>query len=73
MRTRQILEHDLDLSDEKLSKLQLLAAQGVLTIQSRVDEGRLKRRKLDVLPRLIELIKAERAKQGRTIDIVPNP
>jgi len=73
LRTHQILSHDLDLADEKLTKIQLLAAQGVLTVQAKVDEGRLKWRKLDVLPRLIELIKEERAKQARVIDIKPNP
>ena len=62
----QVLDPPVDVGDEKFTKIQMFAAQSVLNIQARVDEGRLKRKKLDVLPRLIELIKEERAR--RVID-----
>ena len=71
LRTHQILSHDLDLENEKLTKIQLLASQGVLHIQAKVDESRLKRRKLDVLPKLIELVREERAKRAPVIDLSP--
>jgi hypothetical protein len=52
------------LLDERQVRLQITAALSILQTQVKVDESRLKRRKLDVLPRLIELIKEERAKQA---------
>jgi hypothetical protein len=63
-RIRQVLEVEPDLADEKLTKLQATAAQGVLNIQAKVDEGRLKRAKLNTLPKLIELIAEERARRA---------
>jgi hypothetical protein len=63
-RIRQVLETEPDLADEKLTKLQATAAQGVLNIQAKVDEGRLKRAKLNTLPKLIELIAEERARRA---------
>jgi hypothetical protein len=65
LRTHQVLQPEIDLSDEKLTRLQMTAAQGVLHLQAKVDEGRLKRRKLDVLPRLIELIREEQERRAR--------
>ena len=41
----------------------LAAATTTLNTQVRVDEGRLKRRKLDALPKLLEMIRQE---EGRT-------
>jgi hypothetical protein len=63
-RIRQVLEAEPDLANEKLTKLQAAAAQSVLNTQVKVDETRLRARKLDVLPRLIEMVREERAKQG---------
>jgi hypothetical protein len=52
------------LLDERQVRLQITAALSILQTQVKVDESRLKRRKLDVLPRLIELVREERAKQA---------
>ena len=63
-RIRQVLEVEPDFRDEKQTRLQATAAQGVLNIQAKVDEGRLKRAKLNTLPKLIELIAEERARRA---------
>jgi hypothetical protein len=63
-RIRQVLEVEPDLADEKLTKLQATAAQGVLNTQVKVDETRLRARKINTLPRLIELIREERERQA---------
>jgi hypothetical protein len=61
-RIHQVLEPEVDLSNEKMTKLQLAAAGTALNTQVKVDENRLRKRKLDVLPKLIELIAEERAR-----------
>jgi hypothetical protein len=38
---------------------QLSAATTVVNLQVKVDEGRLRRRKVDILPKLLELIASE--------------
>jgi hypothetical protein len=63
-RIRQVLEAEPDLADEKLTKLQATAAQGVLNTQVKVDDSRLKRQKLNTFPRLIELIREERERRA---------
>lgn len=42
-------------------KVQVAAAGRVLDLQVRVDEGRLKKRKLDLLPKLLERMEKEEA------------
>jgi hypothetical protein len=64
LRIRQVLEAEPNLADEKLTKLQATAAQAVLNTQAKVDDSRLRARKINTLPRLIELIREERARQG---------
>lgn len=61
---RQLLELDFDFEQPKLVNAKLTAAQTVLNTQVRVDEGRLKRRKLDALPKLLELIAREEGRPG---------
>ena len=56
---REILEEPTDFNVPKSLQIQLSAAQSVLTAQVRVDEGRLKKRKLDILPKLLEAIARE--------------
>jgi hypothetical protein len=63
-RIRQVLEAEPNLADEKLTKLQATAAQSVLNTQVKVDDSRLKRQKLNVLPRLIEMIREEYARRA---------
>ncbi|SEE27842.1 hypothetical protein SAMN05444161_5310 [Rhizobiales bacterium GAS191] len=43
-----------------LAKLQLGATERVLTTQTRVDETKLRRRQIDVLPRLLEILAEEK-------------
>ena len=56
---REILEHPTDFEDLKLVQLQAQTAANVITATLKVDEGRLKRRKLDILPRLLDIISKE--------------
>jgi hypothetical protein len=74
LRATQILEPEPDLTDEKFTKIQAGTAMGVLQLQTKIDEGRLKRRKLDVLPKLLEMIREEKVRikeQGLVIDHQP--
>lgn len=41
------------------AKLHIAAAERVLTTQVRVDEGRLRRRQADTIPRLLQILQAE--------------
>src|SRR6516165_10364242 len=45
----------------EIHKLQLAAAECVLRVQTRVDRNCLRKRELDVLPRLLQMIEEERA------------
>lgn len=61
---REILEAPTDWDAPKAVQLQLSAAQSVLTAQVRVDEGRLKKRKLDILPKLLDIIAREESRMA---------
>lgn len=61
---REILSEPTDFSEPKALNIQLSAAQSVLTAQVRVDEGRLKKRKLDILPKLLEIMDREEGKMA---------
>lgn len=64
-RLKEVLSEVVDLSEDKQVKAVLSAAGIVLNTQVRVDEGRLKRRKLDALPKLLEIIAREEGRMGR--------
>jgi hypothetical protein len=57
----------------QLAKLQLGVVDRILTTQVRVDETRLKRRQVDVLPRLLEIIEQEKRliAEATTVDASP--
>lgn len=61
---REILQEPTDFDQPKLVQIQLTAASNVLSAQVRVDEGRLKKRKLDILPKLLEAIAKEESRMG---------
>lgn len=61
---REILEEPLDPDSARLMQAQLSAANTVVNLQVKVDEGRLRRKKTDILPKLIELLNNEEAKLG---------
>jgi hypothetical protein len=63
-RAREILEEPIDFENDKAMRLQVSTIQTVLNTQVRVDEGRLKRRKIDALPKLLELIQREEQKRA---------
>lgn len=55
--------------DLDLLKLQVATAANVINATLKVDEGRLKRRKLDILPKLLEIIsQEERTMAGKLIE-----
>lgn len=47
---------------------QITTALGVISAQSKVDETRLKRRSVDMLPKLLEVMEREKKKLPVTID-----
>jgi hypothetical protein len=56
----------------QVAKLQLGVVDRILTTQTRVDESRLKRRQVDVLPRLLQIIAEEKALiETKTIGAFP--
>lgn len=57
---REILEHPSDFDQVRMVQAQLSAATTVVNLQVKVDEGRLKRRKVDILPKIIEMMASER-------------
>lgn len=63
-RARQVLSEPIDFENDKFLRTQVSVIQLVLNTQVRVDEGRLKRRKLDALPKLLELIQREEQKMA---------
>jgi hypothetical protein len=66
------LEHKDFASALALAKTQLAATERVLATQVRVDETRLKRRQVDVLPRLLQIIAEEKALiEAKTVDASP--
>lgn len=58
---REILQVPADELSVNALKVTLSAAGRMLDLQARVDEGRLKRRKLDLLPKLLERMEKEEA------------
>jgi hypothetical protein len=64
----QILDTDFDPDDLNKMRAQISAATTILNLQVKVDEGRLKRRKVDILPKLLEMMAAEEGRLAqRTI------
>lgn len=61
---RELLELEFDFTQPKIVNAKLAAATTTLNTQVRVDEGRLKRRKLDALPKLLEMIAREEGRTG---------
>ncbi len=68
MRWREVLNTPVDLSALKEAKLIAETAAMVINATLKVDEGRLKARKLDVLPRLLEIVAREERMMGRVIE-----
>lgn len=58
----EILSPPVDWSEPKMVSAQIAAATTILNTQVRVDEGRLKRRKLDMLPKLLEAMAKEKGR-----------
>lgn len=56
---REILTPPVDFDEPKQVSAKIAVLGNILTAQVRVDEGRLKRRKLDALPELLKLIAHE--------------
>jgi hypothetical protein len=62
---RRILEEDLSTTDENYAvhiRAKVSVLQTILTTQARVDEGRFKKRQVDKLGELLDLIRGEEAK-----------
>lgn len=69
----EILELPLRMGDEDFGSVlraQVAQVQAILTTQVRVDEGRFKKKQVDTLGKLIEMIKSEEAKEvkGRVLN-----
>ena len=52
----------------QVAKMQLVATERVLQTQVRVDEAKLRRRQLDILPRLLAMIAEEKAAMGLVVE-----
>lgn len=61
---REILEPEVDFDFPKIVAAKMDAAGKILNAQVRVDEGRLRKRKQDMLPALLKLIAAEEGKSN---------
>ncbi len=61
----QILDTDFDPDDLNRMRAQISAATTILNLQVKVDEGRLRRRKVDILPKLLEMIASEEGRLGQ--------
>lgn len=64
---------DADLKDMvAIAKLHLTAADTALKVQVRVDEARLRRQNVDLLPEIVEILKAEKVKLAkmRTVEAI---
>lgn len=57
----QILAPPVDLDDSKQINAKIAASTQVLNIQSKVDDTRLRKKQQDLLPKLLEILKRERA------------
>ncbi len=62
---RHILDQPTDFDSVRMVQAQLSAATTVVNLQVKVDEGRLRRRKVDILPKLLELIASEENRMGQ--------
>jgi hypothetical protein len=68
MKSQEILDYPLEPGDENFAavlRAQTAIVGSALITQTRVDETRLKMRRLDTLPRLIELVREEREKRAK--------
>lgn len=61
---REILNEPTDFDQVRMVQAQLSAATTVVNLQVKVDEGRLRRRKVDILPKLLEMIQAEEGRMS---------
>lgn len=57
----------------KMAKLHLVAADTALKVQVRVDEARLRRQNVDILPEIVKVLQEEKIKLARlkTIEALP--
>lgn len=66
---RDVLLQPTSFDDLDFAKLKIATAANVINATLKVDEGRLKRRKLDILPKLLEIIsQEERTMAGKLIE-----
>ena len=63
----RILDFDVDFDDINRMRAQISAASQILNLQVKVDDGRLKRHKVDILPKLLERIAAEETRMGQRV------
>jgi hypothetical protein len=79
-RIGEVLDLDLPARDDddleplvKMAKLHLVAADTALKVQVRVDEARLRRQNVDILPEIVKILAEEKAKLSRlkTIEALP--
>lgn len=75
-RLGEVLQHQPDWDNVRSIQLQLSAIQITLGTQVKVDESRLRKRRIDILPKLLELMAAESAKlaavkmiEGEVLDL----
>lgn len=59
---REIVQQPTDFDQLRMVQVQASASVAIINTQVKVDEGRLRRKKLDVLPKLLELIASEEGK-----------
>jgi hypothetical protein len=77
-KSQEILNFPLDPHDEHFGlvlRAQTAVINSALNTQAKVDENRLRARRIDVLPRLLEMIKEEKQKmieQGLIVDFAAN-
>lgn len=60
--TRKMIETEWDFADPKFCGIKASMIQTVFSTQTKVDDTRLRRRQVDMLPKLLELIAREEAK-----------
>lgn len=64
---REILEEPTDFDQVRMVQAQLSAATTVVNLQVKVDEGRLRRRKVDILPKLLDMIANEENRMSQRV------
>lgn len=67
-RLKEVLSPPVDWPNWRSVNQQITTALGVISAQSKVDETRLKRRSVDMLPKLLEVMEREKKKLPVTID-----